>query len=274
MGEDFKQEHTALLGAHGVDTSGLQVSPGKTFRWAGEYDMEDVNNRQTLDISLNVFADFQPQLTPQQRQQPYLFLANIAPELQLEVLGQMESRPRLVAADTMNFWIEGSRDALTEVIRAVDVLIIDENEVRLFAAPHVKGVNVVKAARYVLDMGPRLVIVKRGEHGVIQFMVDSVFAAPAYPLERVDDPTGAGDSFAGGFMGYLAATGDLSPASFRKATVAGSVMGSFAVESFSVERMGSLSRSDLTARFQDFTRMIQLDGVSPAQTLPWLEVSA
>lgn len=271
VGEDFKQEHTALLRAHGVDTSGLQVSPGKTFRWSGEYDMEDVNSRQTLDTSLNVFADFQPQLTPQQRQQPYLFLANIAPELQLQVLSQMESRPKLVAADTMNFWIDGNRDALAEVIKAVDVLIIDENEVRLFVAAYIKGVNVVSAARYVLDMGPRLVIVKRGEHGVVQFMRDSVFAAPAFPLDSVDDPTGAGDSFAGGFMGYLAATGDLSPTAFRKATVAGSIMGSFAVENFSVERLVSLRRADLTARFQAFTSMIQLGGTSSGSILTWLE---
>ena len=274
VGEDFSPEDLAILKAHRVDVSGLKTAPGKTFRWAGEYSHEDVNSRRTLDTQLNVFAGFEPQLTQQQRKQPYLFLANIDPELQLNVLRQMEERPRLVAADTMNFWIEGKREALTEVVRSVDVLFMDENEVRLFAAPHVEGANVVKAARYILGLGPRLVIVKRGEHGVIQFMEDSIFEAPAYPLEQVVDPTGAGDSFAGGFMGYLAATGDLSPAAFRRATVLGSVMGSFAVGSFSVERLRSLAEHDLTTRFRDFTELSQFDGLSGTESLPWREDAA
>ena len=269
VGDDFDVGDLALLRSHGVDISGLKTSPGKTFRWAGEYSLEDVNSRQTLDTQLNVFADFEPDLTPDQRKQPYLFLANIDPELQMKVLRQMEERPRLVAVDTMNFWIEGKRDALTEVIRAVDVLFMDENEVRLFAAPHIERANVVRAARYILDLGPRVVIVKRSEHGVMQFMKDAIFAAPAYPLEVVIDPTGAGDSFAGGFMGYLAATGDLSPAAFRRAIVLGSVLGSFAVESFSVERLRSLSRSDLTSRFHELTRMSQFSGLKEEETLPW-----
>ena len=274
VGEDFSPEDLDILKAHRVDVSGLKTAPGKTFRWAGEYSHEDVNSRRTLDTQLNVFAGFEPQLTQQQRKQPYLFLANIDPELQLNVLRQMEERPRLVAADTMNFWIEGKREALTEVVRSVDVLFMDENEVRLFAAPHVEGANVVKAARYILGLGPRLVIVKRGEHGVIQFMEDSIFEAPAYPLEQVVDPTGAGDSFAGGFMGYLAATGDLSPAAFRRATVLGSVMGSFAVGSFSVERLRSLAEHDLTTRFRDFTELSQFDGLSGTESLPWREDAA
>ena len=269
VGDDFVPEDLALLQAHRVDTSGLKTSQGRTFRWAGEYSQEDVNSRRTLDTQLNVFADFEPELTRDQRSQPYLFLANIDPELQLEVLSQMEKRPSLVAADTMNFWIDGKRDAVTEVIRAVDVLFMDEHEVRQFAAPQIQGANVVRAARYILDLGPRLVVVKRGEHGVIQFMRDSVFAAPAYPLEDVIDPTGAGDSFAGGFMGYLAATGDLSPSGFRKATVLGSVMGSFAVESFSVDRLRSMALPDLSTRFHDFTMLSQLDGLKGAETLPW-----
>ena len=271
VGDDFRQEDMALLRTHRVDTSGLKTSPGKTFRWAGEYSQEDVNSRRTLDTQLNVFADFEPELAPEQKRQPYLFLANIDPELQLKVLRQMEERPRLVAADTMNFWIDGKREALTEVVRAVDVLFMDENEVRLFAAPHIESVNVVKAARYILSLGPRMVMVKRGEHGVMQFMRDSMFAAPAYPLESVVDPTGAGDSFAGGFMGYLAATEDLSPQAFRRATVLGSVMGSFAVESFSLERLRVLTRPELTTRFREFTQLSQFDSLKEGETLPWGE---
>jgi sugar/nucleoside kinase (ribokinase family) len=268
VGDDFGPEDLALLKAHRVDISGLKASPGKTFRWGGEYSPEDVNSRQTLYTQLNVFADFEPDLTPEQRRQPYLFLANIDPDLQLKVLRQMEERPRLVAADTMNLWIEGKREALDEVVGAVDILFMNDSEVHLFAAPHIEEVNVVRAARYILGLGPRMVIVKRGEHGVMTFMEDSVFVAPAYPLENVVDPTGAGDSFAGGFMGYLAATGDLSPSSFRRATVLGSVMGSFVVESFSVERLSSLTHHDLTTRFREFTRLTQFDGLEDAETLP------
>ena len=271
VGNDFGTEELALLKAHQVDTSGLKTVPGKTFRWAGEYSRDDVNSRQTLDTQLNVFAAFDPQLTPQQRVEPYLFLANIDPELQLKVLGQMERRPRLVAADTMDFWINGNREALTNVIKAVDVLFMDEGEVRLFASPYIGGANVVQAARYIIGLGPQIVVVKRGEHGVIQFMKDSVFAAPSYPLERVQDPTGAGDSFAGGFMAYLAATGDLSPKGFRRAIVLGSVMGSFAVESFSLERLSSLTRVDITTRFREFTGLSQFDALKEKETLPWRE---
>ena len=271
VGDDFRPEDMELLKSHYVDTSGLETSRGKTFQWAGEYSPEDVNSRQTLDTQLNVFADFEPELTQEHRKQPYLFLANIDPELQLKVLGQMDERPRLVAADTMNFWIDGKRDALTEVVKAVDVLFMDEHETRMFATPHIDSANTVKAARYILSLGPRMVIVKRGEHGVIQFTEDSIFVAPAYPLESVVDPTGAGDSFAGGFMGYLAATGDLSPSAFRRATVLGSVMGSFAVERFSVERLRSLTRPDLTNRFHEFTKLSQFDGLKDDETLPWRE---
>ena len=271
VGDDFGTEELALLEAHQVDTSGLKTVPGKTFRWAGAYSHDDVNSRQTLDTQLNVFADFDPHLTPEQRAEPYLFLANIDPELQLKVLGQMEQRPRLVAADTMDFWLGGNREALTEVIRSVDVMFMDEGEVRQFASPYITGANVVQAARYIIGLGPKVVVVKRGEHGVIQFMKDSVFATPSYPLERVQDPTGAGDSFAGGFMAYLAATGDLSPGGFRRAIVLGSVMGSFAVESFSLERLSSLNRVDITTRFREFTELSQFDGLKERETLPWRE---
>ena len=268
VGDDFQPAARGMLEARGVDISGLKTAPGKTFRWAGKYGDEDVNSRVTLATQLNVFADFQPDLTPEQRNQPYLFLANIDPELQLKVLGQMKERPRLVAADTMNFWIEGKRQALTEVIKSVDVLMMDQGEARMFAAPLVEGVNMVKAARYILSLGPRMVIIKRGQHGVTQFTKTSVFAAPAFPLETVLDPTGAGDSFAGGFMGYLAATEDLSPGAFRRATVLGSVMGSFAVESFSIGRLHSITRGELINRFQQFTRITQFEGLEAGEDLP------
>jgi sugar/nucleoside kinase (ribokinase family) len=265
VGDDFRGEGLALLEQHGVDITGLKTVPGKTFRWAGEYSQEDVNSRETLDTQLNVFADFEPELTPEQRKKPYLFLANIDPELQIKVLEQMEQRPNLVAADTMNFWIEGNREALLDVVRMVDVLMLDENEVRLLA----REVNVVNAAKSVLNLGPRLVIVKRGEHGVIQFTRDTIFAAPSYPLEKVVDPTGAGDSFAGGFMGYLAAKGDLSPEGFRRATIFGSVMGSFAVENFSVERTQALTRHDVSTRLHEFSRLTQFDGLEGDDGVPW-----
>jgi sugar/nucleoside kinase (ribokinase family) len=271
VGQDFKDDHIALLRRHQLDVTGLKRQPGRTFRWAGEYHKEDVNSRTTLDTQLNVFADFVPQLSSHHRRQPYLFLANIAPLLQLQVLEQMEDRPRLVAADTMNFWIDGKRDVLTEVIKRVDVIFMDENEVRMFAGPHIESVNVVRSARYILSLGPRMVVVKRGEHGVVQFTRESVFAAPSYPLDWVVDPTGAGDSFAGGFMGYLASTGDLTDGGFRRATVLGSVMGSFAVENFSVERLDTLTRAELTARFRDFTRLSQFAALGESEALPWRE---
>lgn len=274
VGDDFTADSVDVLKAHRVDVSGLQRAPGKTFRWSGVYGRDDVNSRETLDTQLNVFADFDPRLSPEHRSLPYLFLANIDPELQLNVLGQMERRPKLVAADTMNFWIGGKLDALTEVVRSVDVLFVDENEIRQFAAAHVGAVNVVRAARFIQNMGPETVIVKRGDHGLIQFMGDSIFAAPAYPLDTVVDPTGAGDSFAGGFIGYLAGTGDLGHDAFRRAAVVGSVMGSFAVESFSVERLGALERADIAARFRDFGNISRFPALNGTETLPWRDGAA
>ena len=196
VGEDFARSDIDLLKSHEVDVSGLEIAPGKTFRWAGEYDVEDVNTRWTLDTQLNVFADFSPRLGPQHRKAPFLFLGNIQPELQLNVLDQMEERPRLIGVDTMNFWIDGdTRESLTEVIKRVDVVFMDEGETRMFAAPHIKTLNIVKAAEYMLSLGPKLAVIKRGDHGVIQFTEDSVFSAPAFPLDDVVDPTGAGRLF-------------------------------------------------------------------------------
>ena len=265
VGDDFLQNHVGLLQGHGVDTSGLEVSPGKTFRWTGRYGAEDVNSRDTLETQLNVLAEFNPTLTPEQRRQDCLLLANIDPELQLQVLEQMDRRPKLVAADTMNFWIEGKRDALAKVIEAVDIIFMDEDEVRLYA----QEPNLVKAARIIHDHGVKAVIAKRGEHGVLLFNQDMAFAAPAFPLDRVVDPTGAGDSFAGGFMGYLAETGDTTPEGFRRAAIMGSVMGSFAVESLSVERLGGLAYQDMKGRFDAFVGLTTFNGLGPGESLPW-----
>jgi len=263
VGEDFRSNDMDAFNRHGIDLSGLERRPGQTFRWAGRYMTADVNDRVTLDTQLNVFADFSPTLSPENRQQPFLFLANIDPDLQLDVLNQMTTRPRLVALDTMNFWIEGKNRELHGVVRGVDVLFMDEGEARSFAGEF----NLVSAGKRILSLGPTSLIVKRGEHGVLLFKGESIFAVPSFPLERVVDPTGAGDSFAGGFMGYLAATGDLSDAGFRRAAVLGSVMGSFDVESFSTHRLNSLNISDIYARFRAFTDLTNFDPLGEGESL-------
>ena len=265
VGDDFSSEHVELLSSHGVDTSSIQRQSGSTFRWSGVCNDEDVNTRETLDTQLNVFADFQPRLGDLQSRLPYLFLANIEPGLQLDVLGQMAERPRLVALDTMNFWIEGSNRALTEAVRSIDVLFMDEGETRSFSGEP----NLVRAARRIMGMGPTTVVVKRGEHGVLLFRGDSVFSAPAFPLENVVDPTGAGDSFAGGFMGYLASTGDLSHDGFRRAALLGSVIGSFTVEDFSVDRLASLTRKAIDSRFRALTDLLRFQPLKEGESLPW-----
>ena len=255
VGDDFRPEDQAMLDAHHIDTTGLTKTRGNTFRWVGEYG-EDLNQAHTIDTQLNVFADFKPELDPRERQLPFLFLANIDPVLQYQVLQQMEQRPRLVAGDTMNFWIQGKAQALAQVIGAVDTLIINEGEAKQWAGE----TSLVKAARRILGQGPRMVVIKRGEYGAIGFNANEVFAAPAYPLETVIDPTGAGDTFAGGFIGYLAATDDLSINGFRRAMILGSVMASFAVESFGLERLASLTVSDIQERYREFWRLTYFDG--------------
>jgi len=265
VGEDFKDGDVELLKDHGVDVSGLDRRPGKTFRWSGVYGAEDVNTRDTLDTQLNVFADFAPELSPEQRKSPYLFLANIAPELQMSVLEQMDERPKLVALDSMALWIDISHEALERIVRKVDVLFLDETEVRTFT----KRSNLVEAARAIMAMGPSTVVAKRGDHGVLLFHGDSIFSAPAFPLDRVIDPTGAGDSFAGGFMGYLAATGDLSAEGFKLAAMTGSVMGSFQVESFSLERTASLTNDEIEARFRALSDLTKFTPLEDNESLPF-----
>jgi sugar/nucleoside kinase (ribokinase family) len=254
VGEDFPEEHLKLLRDRGVDVRGLQVASGRTFRWTGEYGY-DLNEAKTLDTQLNVFADFRPTLDDYQARVPYLFLANIDPELQLQVLRQMRTRPRLVALDTMNFWIKGKREALMRVLREVDLITINDGEARQLA----EEPNLIKAARRIAALGPRTVVVKRGEYGALLLDGDQFFVVPAYPLEAVFDPTGAGDTFAGGLMGYIAFRDRTDSATMRRAMVYGSVMASFTVEDFSLDRLRRVTDAEIAERFAAFQKMVTVD---------------
>lgn len=244
VGEDFPQEHLDFLESRAIDLAGLQKTAGKTFRWKGRYEY-DLNEAHTLETHLNVFESFKPTLPEDYRDAEYVFLANIDPELQLEVLRQVNN-PKLVACDTMNFWIEGKRQELIKTLAKVDILVINEAEVRQLA----NEPNLIKAASIVRGFGPKTLVVKRGEYGVLMFGEGSVFAAPAYPLEEVFDPTGAGDTFAGGFVGYLASTRNLEEQNLRKAIVFGSVMASFTVEKFSLDRLREIDYSEISDRYR------------------------
>jgi sugar/nucleoside kinase (ribokinase family) len=251
VGEDFPAHERAFLASRDIDLSGLTVSKGRTFRWTGRYH-EDMNIRDTLDLQLNVFSDFSPELPAGFRDAPFVFLANINPGLQGGVLDQL-IHPRLIACDTISHWIEGARPELEALLKKVDILVINDEEARLLSGER----NVVRAARKILASGPRMLLIKRGEYGVLLFSPDSIFAVPAYPLEEVFDPTGAGDSFAGGFLGYLAQSGDLSEAGLRKAIVYGSVVASFVVEDFSLRRLHTLTRDDIERRYRQFVSLTE-----------------
>ncbi|MHB8780556.1 MAG: PfkB family carbohydrate kinase [Candidatus Geothermincolia bacterium] len=246
IGQDFPERHLDLLRERDIDLSGLQRALGKTFRWKGYYEY-DLSEAHTLDTQLNVFSDFRPELPEAYRDCEFVFLANIDPELQGVVLDQVRS-PRLVVCDTMNFWIENKRDELIKTIGRVDVMMLNEAEARELAGEP----NLVLAARKIMAMGPKRVIIKKGEHGVCAFHDCGYFILPGYPLEYVFDPTGAGDSFGGGFLGAVAAAGDVTEQSIRKAVVYGSVLASFNVEAFSCERLRGLSREEIEARYEDF----------------------
>lgn len=249
VGEDFPEEHIRLLMSKGVDTSGLQRQKGKTFRWKGEYG-EDMNSARTLETQLNVFAEFSPAMRPEHRDIEYVFLGNIDPDLQRTVLEQM-NRPKLVACDTMNYWINHKRDALLKTLSRVDVLLINDAETRQLAEEK----NLLLAARKVLALGPKTLVVKRGEYGSLMVSNRSTFETPAFPLEAVVDPTGAGDTFAGGFMGYIAACGNVNEESLRKAVVCGSVMASFSVSEFGPRRLESLTYPEIRMRYQEFHKI-------------------
>lgn len=255
VGEDFPQEHIDFLGSRNIDLRGLSRVSGKTFHWKGRYGY-DLNEAQTLETHLNVFADFKPQIPVEYAATDFLFLANIDPDLQMEVLNQVTT-PRIVACDTMNFWISSKPEALKRVLERVDIFIINEGEARQLSGE----ANLVRAAKKILSMGVKTLIIKRGEYGVLMFHDSSIFAAPAYPLEEVFDPTGAGDTFAGGFMGYLANTGDVSEKGFRQAIIFGSVMASFNVEDFSLNRMKRLDYDEIEARYRDFKAMTHFLGL-------------
>ena len=253
VGDDYPVHLLQPLADRGVDLAGLEKVSGSSFRWRGRY-RHDLNSAETLETHLGVFSNFRPNIPEQFRKAPFVFLANIDPRLQLQVLQQVE-KPRLVACDTMNFWIESRRPELVELLGHVDLITLNDGEARQLT----EHTNLVQAARWILDKGPKHVLIKKGEHGAFMFTRDSVFFAPAYPLESVFDPTGAGDSFAGGFIGSLAASGDLSDASMRRAVVVGSAMGSFAVEKFSNGRLLDITRADIDARVQEFRQLVAFD---------------
>jgi len=253
VGDDYPVEKLEPLAARGVDLAGLEKATGSSFRWRGRY-RHDLNSAETLETHLGVFSHFRPKIPDQFKRSPFVFLANIDPRLQLQVLEQVE-KPRLVACDTMNFWIESRRPELVELLGHVDLITLNDAEARQLT----EHTNLVKAARWIMDKGPKHVLIKKGEHGAFMFTRESIFFAPAYPLESVFDPTGAGDSFAGGFIGYLAATGDLSDANMRRAVVVGSAMGSFAVEKFSNARLLEITRTDIDARIQEFRQLVAFD---------------
>jgi sugar/nucleoside kinase (ribokinase family) len=255
VGDDFPEEHTAFFASRGVALDGLVRAPGKTFHWSGRYS-DDLATRTTLDTQLNVFADFKPRLPEAWRDAEFLFLGNIHPTLQLDVLEQVR-KPRLVAMDTMNFWIEGEPAALRRVLERVDLLVINDEEARQLSREH----NLPRAARAIRAMGPKTVIVKRGDSGALLFHEHGVFAAPAYPLEEVIDPTGAGDTFAGGFVGSLAQGRDISPQAVRRAMFYGSVMASFCVEGFSLDRLRKVTPEEIEQRYRAFRDLTHFEDV-------------
>lgn len=256
VGEDFRKEDIDIFKKRNINTEGLEIRKGKTFRWKGEYGY-DLNEAHTLDTQLNVFADFNPKLPEKYRDCEYVFLANIDPDLQREVMKQIKN-PKLIACDTMNFWIERKFDSLKKTLEKVDIVIINEAELRELAGEP----NLVKAAQKVLSWGPKRLIAKRGEYGALMFSDSTVFSAPAFPLESVFDPTGAGDSFAGGFMGYISNANNIDESTVRQAIIFGSAMASFNVEDFSLNRLKNLSYKEIEERFREFKRLTDFDDLT------------
>ena len=249
VGDDYPLEQLRFLEERGVDLSGVERRPGESFRWSGVYSY-DLNSRETRETRLGVFADFQPQLPERFRDTRYVFLGNIDPELQLDVLRQVHA-PRLVACDTMNFWISGKREALLELLSRVNLLMVNDSEARELSGDH----NLLRAARWIQRHGPEMVIIKKGEHGAMLFTRDLIFNAPGFPLEDVYDPTGAGDAFAGGFVGYLARCDALTDEHLRRAMIYGSALGSFSVERMGVERLINLKAQEVHDRVRAFHGM-------------------
>ena len=262
VGTDFPQQHIDFLRQQGIDLEGLQTADGDTFRWSGRYDY-DMNTAETLDTQLNVFATFHPHLPDKHRDAEYTFLANIDPELQLEVLSQVR-QPKLTVLDTMNYWINYRKEALTKALSAVDVVLINEAEARQYAGTF----SLIRAARKILSLGPKALVVKKGEYGAVLFAnggkpTRSFFFSPAYPLEKIRDPTGAGDSFAGGFIGYLAQQDSVTEDSIRRAIVHGSVVASFTVEDFGLGRLRTLTMDEILKRYREFKRFTYFEPTCP-----------
>ena len=253
IGEDFHIEELDFLKERKVDMDGIMVEKGKTFFWHGKYHI-DMNNRDTLVTELNVFQNFRPIIPEKYQDSPYVFLANIDPQLQLQILDQVK-KPKLVVLDTMNFWISGKLDSLKEVLKRSDIAILNESEARQISQDY----NLIKAAKFIINSGPKIVIIKKGEHGAILVGHNFYFYAPAYPIELVYDPTGAGDSFAGGFLGYLAKVDKLSVENLKRAMIYGSVLASFNVEKFSIERFKTLTMEEIIDRFKEFKNLTNFD---------------
>ncbi len=255
IGDDFPQETLDLLKSKGVNLEGLQIKEGeKSFFWAGRYH-KDLNNRDTLDTQLNVLADFDPVLPASYTESDFVMLGNLTPAVQMRVLEQMNGTPRFVAMDTMNFWMNVAMDGLKEVLKKIDCLVINDEEARQLS----NELSLVKAAEKILAMGPKYLVIKKGEHGALLFYNDNIFFAPALPLAEVFDPTGAGDTFAGGFVGYLAQSGDLSFENMKRAVIFGSAMASFCVEKFGIERLKNLSHLEIKNRVSKFVELVNFD---------------
>jgi sugar/nucleoside kinase (ribokinase family) len=255
VGDDFPQSFLNILKKEGVNLDGLEIKKGeKSFFWSGKYH-NDLNSRDTLVTELNVLADFKPVVPESAKESEFLMLGNLAPAVQLSVIGQMKKRPKLIVLDTMNFWMDIALEELLKTIAQVDVLTINDSEARQLSGEY----SLVKAAQKILKMGPKVLVIKKGEHGALLFNKEEVFFAPALPLEEVYDPTGAGDSFAGGFIGYLAKTKDISFENMKRAIIFGSAMASFTVEKFGTERLIGLSQNDVDDRVQEFVDLVQFD---------------
>ena len=257
VGRDFQQPDRDLLVTHDIDLSGLEDSDGKTFRWSGSY-IKDINDAKTVGAELNVLGDFDPKLTGRHSDVPYLFLANCDPDTQLSALNRMSDRLQLAAGDTMNHWIAEKPEALSKLMAQLDVSVINEGEAKQLTSKS----NLVDMAETIQDSGPRDVIIKRGEYGAVWFGEDQRFIVPAYPVRNVVDPTGAGDSFAGGFMGYIGATGKTDANAFRQAVIAGSVIASFTVEGFGLDRLANLTTDEIERRFEEFGELTTFDSTS------------
>ncbi len=255
IGDDFPEAFLADMQGRGVDLEGLQVRQGeKSFFWAGSYH-QDMNGRDTLDTQLNVLADFDPVLPTNYRRPEFLMLGNLTPAVQQRVLDQLDNRPKLIALDTMNFWMDSALDELLSVLKNIDALIINDEEARQLSGER----SLVKAAAKIYDLGPNIIVIKKGEHGALLFSGDNIFFAPALPLADVVDPTGAGDTFAGGLMGYLAASGDTSFSNLRRAVIYGSAMASFCVEQFGTERLLNLDQKEISMRVQRFVDLAHFE---------------